>query len=337
MTSWDDLNARARGLATHLLPEATLTELGKTSDLRLVARRLAEAGINRQEAAGPGPAVLGREVRRWASRQLNVVCRWLGPRTPLLHCFLEDEDRQSLRALVRGAAAGAPAEQRLEGLIPTPGLPGRLLEELAAQPAVRDLAARLTIWRHPYAAAVAAGVGIGEPDLFRIEAELNRSFAERATLGARDGTMALRHHVAELIDGDNILTALLLVGTAPEWPVEQAFCPGGWRLTPERFAAARAPDRHRASVMLAQTIGDQALARRIRRYGATPARLESALREAQHAALAVKARLDPLSEAPLLEYLYRLRGQAERITMAIWAAAMDAPPATAERLLGGTS
>jgi vacuolar-type H+-ATPase subunit C/Vma6 len=338
MSTWDDLNARARGLATHLLAEATLSELARTPDLRGLARRLAEAGVNRQDAVAPGPAALGREVRRWAARQLNVVCRWLGPRTPLLRCFLEEEDRQSLRAMVRGAAAGVPAEQRLEGLIPTPGLPSRLLEELAAQPGVRDIAARLTLWRHPYAAAVALGVGTGEPDLFRIEAALNRTFAARVTRGARDGSTALRRHVAEQIDRDNVLTALLLVGTRPEWPLETAFSPGGRDLTlPGFVAAARATDLHGASILLAQVIQDRTLADLVRRHGATPVRLESALRVAQREALRARARLDPLSEAPLLAYLYRLREQTERITLAIWAAAMGAPPGTAERVLGGVT
>ena len=90
MTPWDDPNARARGLATHLLPELFLAELSLAADLRTVAHRLAEAGVNRQEPAAYAPALLNLEVRRWAGRQLKLLGRWLGLRAPLLNFFFED-------------------------------------------------------------------------------------------------------------------------------------------------------------------------------------------------------------------------------------------------------
>ena len=89
----------------------------------------------------------------------------------------------------------------------------KTLAELAQQATLAGVGALLTVWGHPYGAAIlAAGAG-KHPDLFRVEHAIALVFAERETRIARHGGATLRRFVADLIDFDNLRTALLLVGT----------------------------------------------------------------------------------------------------------------------------
>jgi len=141
--TWGDLNARARGLATHLASRPTLEQLAESPTLAALARDCVATGVLPAEPEQPAPFAFELAFRRVAALQLKTLIRWMGPRTEALRFLLEDEDRRSLRALLRGAAAGVAAETRLAGLIPTPSLPERLLTELARQPRCRDAVALL--------------------------------------------------------------------------------------------------------------------------------------------------------------------------------------------------
>jgi hypothetical protein len=135
---WDDVDARARGLASRLLSREAIAGLRRAGDLRQLSQELVRLGVLSEEVPEPSGAVLELALRRVAGHQLHVVRRWLGPRLDVVAVALDAEDRRSLRALVRGAAAGAHPDARLIGLMPTPMLPERLLGELAAQSRIRD-------------------------------------------------------------------------------------------------------------------------------------------------------------------------------------------------------
>jgi vacuolar-type H+-ATPase subunit C/Vma6 len=279
----------------------------------------------------PGEASsLGLELafRRVTARNLRLIARWLGPRTDLLRILFEDEDRRSIRALVRGAAAGVAAESRLAGLIPTPSLPERLLEELARQPRVRDLAALLVLWGHPYGPPLQAAAGTGTPDLFRLECVLNQTFARRATKGARGGGQALRAYVEETLDLENLRSALMLVVNELEQSADAVFLPGGRRITIDRFrAAVKAGSFPAAASLLAEGFGVSEVARLVRRLATAPLDLEAALLLYRIRSLRDQARRDPLGPAPLLWYLLRLRAQIVNLSFLQWGAALGLPPA----------
>ena len=142
---WEDLATRARGLATHLLGRADLDGLARAESLDALADVLRARGF--LPAGGPAtPGALELAVRRMAGARLAVLAAWGHARNTLLAVVFEDEDRRSLRALLRGAVRAAPPEERLAGLIPTPGLPERALAELAGQPTPGAIAALLTAW-----------------------------------------------------------------------------------------------------------------------------------------------------------------------------------------------
>jgi vacuolar-type H+-ATPase subunit C/Vma6 len=323
---WEDLNARARGLATHLAPRDALEELAGAPDLPTLARGCAALGVIPAEPEEATPIALELAFRRGAARNLQVLARWLGSREPLLRIVLEDEDRRSLHALLRGAAAGVASELRLAGLIPTPSLPERQLEELARQTRVRDIVALLVVWQHPYGSPLLAAAGGETPDLFRIECALNQTFARRAMSGSRRGGRELRDWVEETLDFENLKGALVLVSGEHEVPVDEAFLPGGRRITIEQFrAAAHSGDPPRAGALLAPRF-EEAMARLIRRDASKPIALDNAILAHRLRQLRARARRYPLGPAPLLWYLLRLRAQALRLRLLLWSTAIGLPP-----------
>jgi vacuolar-type H+-ATPase subunit C/Vma6 len=333
--AWDDVNARARGLAGHLLDRAALEDLGGAPDLPTLARRLAERGI--ETAGDSSPAGLELAVRRAGARQVRLLARWLGDRADLLRVILEDEDRRSVRALLRGAVAGAPAAARLAGLLPTPSLPERLLEELAHQLRPRDVAALLTVWKHPFGSPLLGVSSSEHPDLFAVEHALDRAFAARAVEGAARGGGALRAYVADQIDLANAATAVALAGGPAERPAESLFLPGGRRLRLEGYtAAAKAGDIAKAAAIIAVAF-EEPRAALIRRHAGQPVELERALLAERIEALGRQAREDPLGPAPILRYFLRLRAQMVALRLAIWGAALGAPPAVRRGRMPQTS
>ena len=125
---WDDVNARARGLSTHLLGGGQLAELAGAPDLPALAARLRDAGLTLPETAEPTAAELELAVRRRAAGELTILGRWTARRPELLAVLFDEEDRRSVRALLRGAVERASAGLRIAGLVPTPALPERALE-----------------------------------------------------------------------------------------------------------------------------------------------------------------------------------------------------------------
>lgn len=325
---WEDLNARARGLATHLASRATLERLAEVPDLPTLARECVATGVLPVEPGDTSSIALELAFRRVAARNLQLVARWLGPRTELLRIVFEDEDRRSLRALLRGAAAGVAAEARLAGLIPTPSLPERLLEELARQPHASDMAALLVLWGHPYGPPLQAAAGTGTPNLFKLECELNQAFARRATGGAGPGGRALQSYVEECLDLENLRSGLVLVVNELELSADVAFLPGGRHISFARFkAAARVGSVLGAANILAEGFGASEITQLVRRYATAPVDLEASLLRYQIGALRDQARRDPLGPATLLWYLLRLRAQSMSLAFLLWGAGLGLPPA----------
>ena len=316
---WEDANARAQGLATRLLSPEAIARLAGAGDLRELSRALAGLGALSEEVPEARPAVLQLALRRAAARELGLLRRWLGPRAEVVAVALEAEDRRSLRALVRGAAAGVHAEARLTGLMPTPTLPERLLRELASRSSIRDQAALLVAAGHPSGPALLAAAAPQEPDLFAAELAIARAFAERAIRGGRRGGKLLREYVGDLIDAENYRTALLLArSTGGETP-GPAFIGGGRRLSQERFErAASAGDSISASRILGDALGGGEVAALLLRHADAPAALEAALEKHETDRLVRAARLDPLGPAPLLLYLRRLRAQTVALSELVW-------------------
>jgi vacuolar-type H+-ATPase subunit C/Vma6 len=332
---WVDVSARARGLRTHLLPRAILEDLARAPDLGTLRQRLADAGFAVGESALPDPAELELGIRRRAAARLGVLSRWLGTRTEAVAVIFGDEDRRSLRAILRGAAAGVAPETRLAGTIATPTLPERALEELAARGKPREIAMLLALWKHPFGRALLAATDPEHPDLARMELAVHRAFAETASRGARRGGAALRAFVTETIDLLNVEASLLLAGTEHELPLDEMFLPGGSRLSHALFRrAAAAAGASEAAATVGPAFAHSGFGGAIRAAERDLAGFDRALLAARIRIWRRRVLHDPLGPAPLLEYVLRLRAELLQLRDLVWTAVVGAPAAhRLERLL----
>jgi len=324
---WDDLNARSRGLSTHLLTAGQLDTLARSPDLASLAAELRRVGfIIEEETGAAAPAALELAARRWAAAFTAVLARWAGPRAEPLAVLFEEEDRRSLRAILRGAVQGVAAEQRLAGLIPTPALPERALSELARQPTPAAVATLLVAWRNPYGSPLLPLAATAHPDLARLELTLARSFAARILKTSRRAGGILRTYAAESIDLENVAAAIVLsgAGDAKDMVPKQWFLPGGARVSIQDFEEAVAcGEPGLAANRLAAAFGRMRYADALRRRSAEP--LEEALLAARIARLRRLQRLSPLGVVPVLLAFLRLRALVLDLQRIIWGVALGAP------------
>jgi len=327
---WEAPNARARGLGTHLLSDEAMSALSTAPDLAAMVALLEAAGIVIPEEGRLTPLAIELGIRRAAANELQRLARWFGDRDAAPGLIFADEDRRSLRAMIRGAAAGASAEARLVGLIPTPSLPERVLAELARQPRVTDVAALLVAWDHPLGSALlsAASATATEPDVLRLELEVDRWFTGRARAAASHGGRTLRRYVEQSIDLDNARTALLLAASDTELPADDFFLSGGRHLSRAAFRdAAKAGSALAASQQLAGPLAAHGVGGLLLQHAGDIARLDEALLRARMSALRLEARLDPLGAAPVLAYVLRLRAQVVALRRCLWGIELGIPPA----------
>jgi len=325
---WDDLNARARGLGTHLLSRLQLEGLARQPDLPSLADALRRFGITTEEEGAPViPEHLELAIRRWAAARLRILARWAGPRASALPTVFEDEDRRGLRAILRGAVHGSPAERRLAGLVPTPALPERALQELARAPTAAAVATLLAAWRHPYAAALAPAIGTTQPDLFALELSLARLFADRTVRAARRaGDPGLLWFARETIDLENALSAVVLTVEGKDVVPKDVFLPGGDRVSIIAFEEAIAlGDTGAAGARLAAALGDSSISTALRQAARDAASLEDDLLRARLHVLTRRVRQAPLGALPVLWFGLRLRAQVVDLRRIVWAVTLGAP------------
>lgn len=316
-----DVIARARGLGTRFLSPETLDDLRRAADLRVLASALADHMV--VPARAPVDALaLDHAIRRHAAERLRLLRRWAGARAAALTIVFDDEDRRSLRTLVRACVAAAPLEARLAGLIPTATFPERALHELAHQPTLAAMAGLLAAWRNPYADALRVRRDAEPPDLSRLETAISRRFFRTAEAGAR-GDRELEAYVATLIDLENAWTAFALAGDAERDDRRigvELFLPGGHALAAEGFVAATQAE----SMPAAREVLSAAFA-----GGAVAEAFDPATEEPERAALeglirdvARRRRLAPLSSAAVIEFALRQRRETIVLAEILWTLAL---------------
>lgn len=337
VTSWSDVLARVAGLRSRLLSGEQLRTLARSPDLPALAEGMERAGFPvRVTVLGSSAAALDLAVRRHAGAALRILGRWCGPRTSELAVIFEDEDRRSLRILLRGLIQGVAPTTRLSGLIPTPALPERALEELAEQQSGEALAGLLSIWGSPFGPPLLRELRLVEPDLFRLELLLDRTWAARALGPGRARDPFVRRFARTSIDLANARSALLLVLQGTDVEEESAFLPGGELLSLREFtraAASGGPDK--ALELLAKGFTPSSFANVLRTHSDLST-LEEALL-AEHASQFVRlARQEPNGLAPVFAYVLRLRKQVIDLRRLVWGVALDVPrPVLSTEMAGG--
>jgi len=324
---WDDLTARVHGLAGHLLDERELEQLAGAADPVALANLLRQRGIAVPETGTPaGPTELELAVRRWAGAALGTIARWAGPRSAALPFVFAEEDRRSIRAMLRGARQRAPRDERLAGLIPTPDLPEKALEELATSATTARVVAHLLAWHHPFANDIEAVATPSEPDLLAVEAALSAAVARHAlAAGRRTRDRRIRRFVTETIDLDNALTVVALTRESTDVTPRDFFVAGGDRLTITAFEEAIATHEiGAAGRRIAVALGDTPCAELWPRSLTTLVGLEEELLRCRLRGLTRATRLDPLGPLAVLRFALRLRLQVYDLRRAIWRVALAA-------------
>ena len=300
--------ARARGLATTVVAADALAAIDRARDAGELAAALARADL-RVVAPIDGDAI-DRLARDRVAADLAVLARWTDALAPLEL----DEDRHSLRAIVRGVAAGASAARRLAGAIPTTRLPARALAVLAGAPAIEALAVELARLGHPLAPALA---GAWTPvDLLELELGLAHHFARLA----RSHDRAMAAYLAQLIDAENASAALLIAARGEGIDIARAFIPGGRCVGREVFATAAAGSIDAARARLAAALAGTPLAAAL--FQPASSALETAALAWQLETQARLRRTEPLGLAPAIYAVLRRRDEARRLRRAAWRVAM---------------
>jgi vacuolar-type H+-ATPase subunit C/Vma6 len=335
---WDDVNARARGLATHLLDRSALASLSGVPDWPAFVSRVTALGYPLDLAGGAtaDPPAFDRAVSLAASARLGLLERWLSARAGVLAVVLEDEEFRTVRALLRGAAEGASPGARLRASTPTPQLPMRSLERLARAASVPELARELQRIGHPAGRALQDALGrASAPDLRALEWALARLFTVRAVRAARAGGPVVRRFASELVNQENAWTLLLAAPLEPGGAADRDFLPGGMLLTREHFARLRAErDGDRVLQELRRLLEGTALGTALAAEPFDLSSLEQRAASARIAWLRGLARRDPLGPAVILAVLERIRAEARALRAIAWGVAFGAPAPTLARLAG---
>ncbi|GMU58296.1 MAG: hypothetical protein AMXMBFR34_00590 [Myxococcaceae bacterium] len=328
MTAELALVSRARGLATHLIGREALESLADAPDFPSFCRALARSA--RLEPLGEAPDIAAVElaVRRTASLALRTLSRWQEASPGVLDVFFAEQERRALRAFLRGALQGAPAEARLSGLLPTPRLPERALEELARQPTPKEVVLHLVWLGHPDASRLLPLVAKAQPEPFTLEVALLQGLAERAGRAAKESDAALQEFVAARVDLGNAQDALLLNGGPRDVDAEKCFVDGGRWLSKDTFLViAQAPSRPAALDACRKALAGSPLSEAFPVGSDDAARVERNALAQSLARLQVAVRVDPLCSAVLLRFLLTLEAQSRDLRTLAWGVLFNAPPA----------
>ena len=323
---WEAVAARARGMSTHLLDDETLDRLaavdGPASLFEILERASYGGGLQR---TGGDPTTVETAVTRVLARRLQLLTRWMRPHEALLAPVLLPLDAVTLRAILRGMAAGLPPHERAADVIPTATLDRQAIGVLAAASSPGSVAATLVAWGHPLAPGLSeAASGEGSaPSLFRMEAALGRAMAEQMSAAARKGDPPLRRYTGEEIDGWNVSAALALAATRPETGPGALFIPGGEEVDQETFVrAAGAGSHHEARTTLFAAAGGSVFARALASSDPGSWALEDAVLRSRIERRRRETLERPLSSAPVLEFVLRTRRESRIVRRAAWRASL---------------
>jgi len=319
------LVARAAGVRTHLVTRPMLDRAAEAADVPGLVRQLRGWGADLDTAGdSPDAAAMDRAVGRTALRHLRTLERWQVRGGGAVEVVTANLERRAMRALIRGAAQGAPVPARLDGVLPTRRLPVRALEALAREATPAAVVRHLVLLHYPGALDWLPLVRQAQPDLLAIDVALLRAFAVRARAAAAGGDRVLRQYVGELIDLGNLLNALLV---RPAIRPESTFVDGGRWLAREAFErATSAPSRDAAGSVLRVALAGSPLARLSFAAGAFARLDREFLREAL-ARYRALARRDPLSSAGVIAVLLQLEAQSRDLRALTWGIVFGTPPA----------
>ncbi|MHC4508821.1 MAG: V-type ATPase subunit [Planctomycetota bacterium] len=221
MSEYDYLNARIKGMHSHLLAKEFYEQiLASDGTAPLIDALLSSSyGPHLREALERDRSSAGIEwgLRRNLFDTFEKV-RTLAPPEPrrLLGIQFRRWDIRNVLAIVRGKAAGLLPEDTLAGIFPAGELGDVELEELAAEDNIRAVVDALTAWSFPFAFELKNVVRehSGRRDDTSMEVEFMRIFFAWALddLSVEDQDQSLlRNHIRNQLDLVNLKSVLWVV------------------------------------------------------------------------------------------------------------------------------
>jgi V/A-type H+-transporting ATPase subunit C len=276
-------------------------------ELRALLARGAPGGAG-EAALREALAVEGEEVLRWVegARARALLGAWLGL-----------DEATAVKAVLRGVAAGEPADRILAAAPRSPGSGRDMLRRAAEASDVEAAALALGAASDLGAAAQAALAATPPPEgLPAAELAVDRAAvarALRACRGRNEDARVMTRALAGVADVRNAATLLVLAGAIP---AASPWIPGGTRLPPERLEAVarEGAAAARAAVAAAWRLPPE--------ITASPARAERALEGALVRDLSRDARPQPLSIAVPLAYLAARQEEVRRTALVVGGAAV---------------
>lgn len=311
-------------MSRHLLDDDALSRLSRVNTqselFELLVRSTYGDGVRR---TGSSPPTVESAVADVAGRYLRVLTRWMHSEESRLAPAFLPLDARAIRDLVRTLVAGRRPEEPFGEGIPTPTLSRRSLLLLASATSPGSLAATLVAWHHPLASGLSPWMKskAGSPSLYRTEVELGRAMAQAVVEEARRGDVSLRRHAAEEIDAWNTSIVLLLAGTHHGVEREALFLPGGELLDRRAFlTAVQAERRSDAAEVLARAARRTFLESALASPDPSPTEVEDRILGLRIRRRQAEARAHPLSSAPVLAFVLRLRRESRAVRRAAWRA-----------------
>jgi len=221
MSDYDYLNARVRAMGARLLPSGFFEQALAVDSPAALAEALTNSDYAQDlaESAGAprGATAVEAALRRNLFRTLRKV-RAMAPDKPqrLLTIQVNRWDVDNIRAIVRGKAVGAEAQDIMAGVLPAGEFTEAQLRELAAQPDVIAVADTLMTWGYDFASELREAVREHAEPLDRpaIEVALDRAYFDwaLAELDPEDeAQLTLLDLIRQQIDLANLLMVLRTV------------------------------------------------------------------------------------------------------------------------------
>lgn len=306
-----ELVTRARGLGARLVSEGVLTEIEHCADRGSLAIALGHAGL----AEDPSVDAIEAATRARTEQDFATLYRWARSHPAAMMLLELDEDRRSVRVLVRGLAAGVGSTRRRAGCVATSWLNARRLTALSEATSLADFAEILE--GHPLRAAFN---DLTTLDILALEAALTRTFARCARMLAED--TAITTYLAQLIDGENAEAALLLAARGRHLDARDMFVAGGTRLSAAQFERAAVAPLEEARALLAAAFAGTPLERAL--VASSPSAVEEAVVAWQLAAQKKLRRTEPHGLASVLYLVLRRRDEVIRLRRVAWRFALGA-------------
>jgi vacuolar-type H+-ATPase subunit C/Vma6 len=213
-------------------------------------------------------------------------------------------------------------------------LPLLALSVLAEQSSPHRVVQQLVLQSHPDAPRLLPIVRHTHIDLFALDVALLRGFASRAVRAANRDDAPLRDFVSAIVDVGNAHTALLLANESGNADAGAAFVEGGRWVSAQLFmSASAAGSAHQALQRLLASLVRSPVAAALPAVATDTTQLDTRRLHALLTWMERRARVEPLSTAPVLRMLLRLDAQTRDLRMLAWGAAIGAPAALRRRRL----